>query len=341
MPFVGETGGVGWASGEARRPVDPARGPDARPIAPADRSGLPTDPRSPTAWPRRRRAPRRIATTTSRGPRGPTGCSDDRPHAARLRRWAARDRPGAGPDRPRLPRCSPSGSTSTSRGSSTATSGRPSSRPGSTWSSCGRRPRLREDAAALRARLGDEVAEPDRRTGWTPSSSPSRRRRAALAGERAAVRGARRALHRVRAAAPAATRVFDAARARDRGAAAGRRAAGRAAGGLGRRGWRSPVDRLPAVVDWLVARFRDRALGRLRPARRRGPARPTRHATSRGAATTGSTAAGARGSTSTRTCRSVPPTSSTRSPTRRTRATTSSTPGRRPTWSTGCGRLEA
>ena len=48
-----------------------------------------------------------------------------------------------------------------------------------------------------------------------------------------------------------------------------------------------------------------------------------------------------RGSTSTRTCRSAPRISSTRSPTRRTRAITSSTPGRRPTWSTRRGRLEA
>ncbi len=68
-----------------------------------------------------------------------------------------------------------------------------------------------------------------------------------------------------------------------------------------------PVDRLPAVVDWLVERFRDaRGAGcSACPTARTCASRWS--ATSRGPATTGTTAAAARGSTSTPTSRSGPP----------------------------------
>ena len=73
MPFVGETGGVG--SGRRRRPrAGPAT---ARPTAPACR---PTRP-SPSAWPRPAARPTRISTTTRRARRARSGCSDDRGRA--------------------------------------------------------------------------------------------------------------------------------------------------------------------------------------------------------------------------------------------------------------------
>ena len=79
-----------------------------------------------------------------------------------------------------------------------------------------------------------------------------------LAGDDPAVPGLRHALLRVRAAALPG-RAVRGGRGPDRGAASRGRSAGRSARGVGCAASSCPVDRLPGVVDWLVARFRDQA----------------------------------------------------------------------------------
>ena len=168
MPFVGETGGSGGRP-DRGAPVD--RAPDRpacrRPGCRAPRRG--------------RRRPRSISTTTRPRPApGPDAAMTSRRRRSRVG-GATVPRPTR---RARLPPARRSGSTSTSRASSTATSDRPTSRRRSTWSSCGPPARLRDDAAALRgAPRRPRSTSPTGAPGSTPSSSPSRRRRAALAGE--------------------------------------------------------------------------------------------------------------------------------------------------------------
>ena len=193
--------------------------------------------------------------------------------------------------------------------------------------------RLRDDAAALRARLADEVAEADRRTWLDAQLVALETQAAALAGD-----GLPYEAHVDRCIGFAPPRrpdrEFDEARATIDAQLPGD-------GPL--------ADRLAAWDRTLEIDGRAAAGGH-RLARRAASARgppptsgcPTARtcasgssATSRGVATTGSTAAGAPGSTSTPTSRCARRRSSTRWPTRRTRATTSSTPGRRPSWSIG------
>ena len=70
---------------------------------------------------------------------------------------------------------------------------------------------LRDDAASLRARVAEEIDAPDRRT-WLTAQLVALEAQAARARRRpAAVRGARRAGLRLRAAAASRTRLFDAA----------------------------------------------------------------------------------------------------------------------------------
>ena len=253
---------------------------------------------------------------------------------------AARGRSRSRTRSPATTCCSACGSTSTSRASSTATTARPTSRRRSTWSRSGRRRALPTTPTRSAARLADEVGDADRRD-WLGAQLVALETQAAGARRRgAAVRRARRALLRLDAGPARRARCSSAAAAEldallpGDGPLADRLAAWDAR-------FEVPVDRLPGVVDWLVARFRARAARAVRRSRRRGPARLARPRTSRGRPTTGTTAGCARASTSTPTSRSAPPTWSTSSPTRRSRATTSSTPGRRPTSSSGSGRLEA
>ena len=214
------------------------------------------------------------------------------------------DRPGARPDRPRLHPPRRSASTSTSRASSTGTSARPISRRQVDMEQLRSPARLRDDAAALRARLagrGGRTRPPRlaRRSSW----SRSRRRR-----RRSPATPLPYLEHVTRCFAYTPPRIpddrFEAAAADDRRPAPGRRPARRPAGRLGR-----PVRdrrRSPARGRRLAGRALPGDGGRrVRPAGRRGPAGLARHATSRGAPTTGSTAAVARGSTSTPTCRSA------------------------------------
>ena len=208
-------------------------------------------------------------------PRGRTGWSGDRPSGPRRGGgW----HPAGTRRRTRSPRttcCSGCGWASASRGSSMATSGRPSSRPASTWSSSRPPARLREDAAALTARIGTEVAEPERRD-WLDRPGPGAR--GARAGARwraAAVHRPRRPVSRLRAAAPRRRRLSRGAR-RGGCAAPGRGAAARTAGRLGsapRDPGRSAARR-HRLARGAVPRPRS---PRLRPARRRGPACLARH----------------------------------------------------------------
>ena len=138
--------------------------------------------------------------------------------------------------------------------------------------------RLRDDAVALRDRLrprsptriGRGVARRPARRPRDAGREPGRRRRCPYLDVRRA--------HASRIA-PAASRpeaTFDAAAARldellpGDGPLAARLEAWDA-------GLEIPVERLPAVIDWLVARFREPARATVRAAGRRGPARLARH----------------------------------------------------------------
>ena len=198
------------------------------------------------------------------------------------------------------------GSTSTSPGSSTATSGRPTSRPRSTWSSSDRPPRCATTPPRCAPASPTEVDEPDRRDWLDAQLVALETQAAALAGDALPYLEHVDALLRVRAAAPATTpsstrprRELDELLPGD-GPLADRLAAWDAR-------FEIPVERLPAVVDWLVGAVPSDAPRRLfglpdgedlRVSLVTGPAvvRPT----------TGSTAAAARASTSTPTCRSGP-----------------------------------
>ena len=192
--------------------------------------------------------------------------------------------------------------------------------------------RLRDDAAALRARLAADVAEPDRRAWLDVQLVALETQAAALAGDALPyLDHVTRCFDHTPAWIP--DDRFDEAAARidellpGDGPLEDRLAA-----------WDKtleiPVDRLPAVLDWLIGSVPWRGRRAVRAPRWRGPARSRSSANNPGAPTTGSTAAGARGSTSIRTCPSGRPPSPAPSPTRPTRATISSTPPRRPSWST-------
>ncbi len=133
------------------------------------------------------------------------------------------------------------------------------------------------------------------------SSSALETQARALAGDRAAVRRARHALLRLRRPSDA-TRPYSGPR--PRASTGSSRARGRCPSGSrpGTTGSVVPGERLPGVIDWLAGR-------------RSAPGRPScsgcrtvsrsgcpRDRTSRGPATTGTTAGSVRGSTSTRTC---------------------------------------
>ena len=225
MPFVGETGGSGPGRGRAgARTAVAGAGPDRAP----DRTGLPTDPGLAERLEEARR--RAAAHLDHDAPRAPAG-SDA---AMTLAMGGTRTVPDAGPDRPRLHPARRCGWTSTSRASSMATSARPTSRPRWTWSSGRRPPRCATTRSPCEPGSPPRSRSPTGGTGWTSSSSRSRPRPPALAGRRAALPRARRALLRVRAAAPRRPRVR-CGRRRDRRAAPRRRAARRPAGRLGRR----------------------------------------------------------------------------------------------------------
>ena len=160
------------------------------------------------------------------------------------------------------------------------------------------RGRRRARARAYR----DEVAEPTGATGSTAQLVALEAHAAGARRRAAAVRGARRAL--LRASRRRATTTPSSRRAARRSTRCcpGDGPAGRPARRLGRRA-RDPGR--SAAGRHRLARRRGSATAAaatVRPARRRGPARLARHAASRGPATTGTTAAGARGSTSTPTC---------------------------------------
>ena len=307
--------GATWASGErhaaggrSRAGPRPRRLPDRAPT-----SGLPADPTlADRLAEARRSADAHRDHGERRAPRGPTGWSGDR----RPARWS---RPSAARARSRSRTRSPRTTCSSGLRLDQRIPGLVDGYFGpAALKAAVDMEQLRAPGPAARGRARAratawprEVGEPDRRTGSTPSSSRSRRRPPALAGDAAAVRGARRPLHGVRAAAPRrrgrSTRpcaTLDARLPGDgplarpaRGLGSAPRDPGRSAAGRRRLARRAVPRRAPRP---------------LRAARRRGPARLARHATSRGPATTGSTAAGAPGSTSTPTCRSGRRTSSTR-----------------------------
>ncbi len=172
--------------------------------------GCPPTPRSRIAWPRRAAAPTSTSGMVSAERRDRTGCSDDGPLAGSAAGHGGRrneDRTGAGPDRPRLPVARAS-----ARPADPGTRRR-LLRPGgpqgrrSTWSSSAHRRSLRDDAAALRARLpsrGRRYAAS--RLARRPAGRPGAPGRGARRG-RASVPRARRPLLRVRAAAPTGRRV--------------------------------------------------------------------------------------------------------------------------------------
>ena len=274
---------------------------------------------------------------TRGAPRDPTRCSGDRTRPGR-RRHADGARPRT--RSPATTSSSASGSTSTSRASSTATSARPTSRPRSTWSSFARRPACATTRRRSATGSPAEVAEPDRRA-WldaqlvaleTPGRRPRRRRAAVPRARRALLRLRRPAVPTTRSTrpprgstrscpgdAPLSDRLAAWDRAvRDpaRSAAGGRRLAGRPLprpGGRDRSACptaRTCGSRFVSGQPWAAYNWYD------------GGRR------SRVDINTDLPVAG------------LDPVHD-RSPTRPTRATTSSTPGRRPTSSTGGGRLEA
>lgn len=117
--------------------------------------------------------------------------------------------------------------------------------------------RLRDDAAALRRTVLDEVADPDRRSWLTAQLTALEGQAAALAGDSPAyVDHVARCFDQAPARRDEAT--FDAAAASvdalvpGSGALAGRLATWDAQ-------FTIQPDRLPAIVDWLVARFRNRS----------------------------------------------------------------------------------
>ena len=286
MPFVGETGGGSAAGGAARRRADDAAGDpvdaapaDRRRTAAPDRAACRPIPASPSACrgaPRGRRAPR--PRGAARAPPGPDAAVSAR-SARSCPRSAARARSRRRTRSPRdylllalrLDQRMPGPRRRLFR------AGRRSRRR-STWSSCARRRGCARTRVALRDRVPPrEVGEPDRRDWLTAQLVALEAHAAVLAGEACRTSSSstrsmgfappRHDDARVRAAP---LRTLDALLPGD-GPLDG------AAGRLGRARSRSPVDRLPAVVDWLVERFRDRAAARLRPARRRGSARLARH----------------------------------------------------------------
>ena len=196
---------------------------------------------------------------------------------------------------------------------------------------------LRDDAAALRARLTSRSPNPDRRDWLDKQLIALETQAAGLAGE------ALPYLEYV-------TRCF--ASSRPVGTIASSRPPPPRsrpccpATASSRTGWRRGTSSSSSRSIGCRRSWTGSSLGTGR-GRRRSSACPRARTcgshssrTSRGPATTGSTAVVGRASTSTRTCPSAPRTSSTSSRTRRTRATTSSTPGRKPTWWTP-GRMEA
>ena len=118
--------------------------------------------------------------------------------------------------------------------------------------------RLRDDAAALRARLAAEVDDPGRRA-WLDAQLVALETQAAAPRRRSpSVPGARRPVLRVRAAPPARTRSSKRPPHEVESCCPG---PARWPSGWrpGTSGSTVPVDRLPAILAWLVGRCRERA----------------------------------------------------------------------------------
>ncbi len=251
MPFVGETGGVG---APARAPRDR---PPPGPRRPARRTGRPIVPgcrptrSSPSGWPRPAAGRRAISTTTRRARRDRTGCSDDaRP--CRRSGACARSRPADPVARDyillalRLEQHIP--------GLVDGYFGPADLKAQVDMEQLRSPARLRDDAAELRSRLGSIVPEPDRRAWLDVQLVALETQAAALAGD------ALPYLEHVERCFAFAPRrrpdaEFDAAAARLDELLPGD-------GPLDERlaAWDEqleiPIERLPAVVDWLVERFR-------------------------------------------------------------------------------------
>ena len=192
--------------------------------------------------------------------------------------------------------------------------------------------RLADDAADLRARLPGEVSQPDRRS-WLDAQLVAIETLARVkAGEPISyLEQVERCLTLRPERRP--DDVFERAAARAGDAPAGRAAASP----IGSRPRTRPGPSIPSASppsSTSSSRGTASARGRhVRAPGRRGPARVASSMTSRGPATTGTTAATGPGSTSTSTSRSASRRSSASSPTRPSRGTTSSTPRRRRCWS--------
>ena len=189
---------------------------------------------------------------------------DPTSRAGRSARTWSRPSAGHGWSRPPTPwpattsssRC---GSTSTSPGWSTATSARPTSRRPVDMEQLRTPARLRDDAIGpARSPRGRGRRSRTGATGSTRSSSPSRPRPAASPARPCRTSTTSRAASRTRRRA---TRTSSSRRPRHGSTELlpGRRATRGSARQRGTRRFVVPVDRLPGVVDWLVARFRDQA----------------------------------------------------------------------------------
>ena len=214
------------------------------------------------------------------------------------------DRPGARPGRPRLPAPrAPARPAHPRARRRLLRPGRPQGRR-STWSSSARRPGCATTPSRCAPGSPPRSTTPDRRAWLDAQLVALETQAAALAGEPLPYLDHVARCFAFAPAAPRRRRVRG-GRGPDRRAAPGRRAARRAPRGLGRARFEIAVDRLP---------------GGHRLARRRGSATAPRRCsgcrtartcgsrwsrTSRGPATTGTTAAAGRGSTSTPTCRSA------------------------------------
>ena len=135
---------------------------------------------------------------------------------------------------------------------------------------------LAADAEALLARIGDEVEPPDRRDWLSAQAVALRTQARALAGDELSY-----VEHVTRCFAWSPVRrdnsVFEAAAAELDALLPGSAPIAERLAAWDAR-FAIPVDRLPAIVDWLVARFRARAASTVRDPGRRGP---PRHARSR------------------------------------------------------------